>query len=580
MNVTNPSAQVYPMASLYVGDLSSDVTEAELFEKFSVIGPVLSIRVCRDMVTRRSLGYAYVNFQQASDAMRALDTMNFDIVKGKPIRIMWSQRDPSLRRSGVGNIFIKNLDKCIDNKALLDTFSAFGTVLSCKVVTDEQGISKGYGFVHFETEESASIAIAKVNNMLLNGKKVFVAKFVPSKERENQVNEAASKFTNVFIKNFELSWDEEMLRKVFGKFGKILSCKIMRDDRGNSKGFGFVSFEKPENAAKAVTVMNGLDLEESSEEQGTRKLFVSRFQKKSERQEELKRRFDQNRAERSSQFQGVNLYVKNLDDSIDDEKLRKEFESFGTITSAKVMLEGGRSRGFGFVCFSNPEEATKAVTEMNGKIIGSKPLYVALAQKKEERRAQLSYQFMQNYRLNQPSPIPRFPPAAYYRPVQPQLPGFPTPRWSLGTTPRPTVPRVAAPILATGVSQMRSTFNPRPRIMGPSSHYAIQGQVRNVQNSSQGQGSPVAEKPAAEAAPASLTSILASAPAIERKNILGERLYRLIQPSQKRLAGKLTGMLLELETSELLHMVEDSEALEGKVEEALDVLRANGYEIA
>lgn len=152
--------------------------------------------------------------------------MNFDVLRGRPIRIMWSQRDPSLRRSGVGNIFIKNLDKTIDNKAMYDTFSAFGNILSCKVAQDETGSSKGYGFVHFETEEAAVNAITKVNGMLLNGKKVFVGRFIPRKDRERELGEKAKYFTNVYIKNFGDEMDDEKLYEVFSKFGKITSHRV------------------------------------------------------------------------------------------------------------------------------------------------------------------------------------------------------------------------------------------------------------------------------------------------------------------------------------------------------------------
>ncbi len=75
--------------------------------------------------------------------------------------------------------------------------------------------------------------------------------------------------------------------------------------------------------------------------------------------------------------------------------LREEPPYYSLFFCLQVMGDGGRSKGFGFVCFSSPEEATKAVTEMNGRIIVSKPLYVALAQRKEDRKAHLAAQYMQ-----------------------------------------------------------------------------------------------------------------------------------------------------------------------------------------
>eukprot|EP00438_Fugacium_kawagutii_P036246 Skav223685 [mRNA] locus=scaffold1907:30408:33182:+ [translate_table: standard] len=60
---------------------------------------------------------------------------------------------------------------------------------------------------------------------------------------------------------------------------------------------------------------------------------------------------------------------RNLDDSIDEPALKDElFEQFGTITSSAVPLDSnGKCKGFGFVCFASPDEATKAVTEMHLK---------------------------------------------------------------------------------------------------------------------------------------------------------------------------------------------------------------------
>nr|XP_032815369.1 polyadenylate-binding protein 1-like isoform X1 [Petromyzon marinus] len=624
----NPSGPSYPMASLYVGDLHPDVTEAMLYEKFSPAGPVLSIRVCRDMITRRSLGYAYVNFQQPADDMccllpaeRALDTMNFDVIKGKPIRIMWSQRDPSLRKSGVGNVFIKNLDKSIDNKAMYDTFSAFGNILSCKVVCDENG-SRGYGFVHFETQEAADRAIEKMNGMLLNDRKVFVGRFKSRKEREQEMGARAKEFTNVYIKNFGDDMDEDKLREFFGKFGKALSVCVMSDECGKSRGFGFVSFEQHEDAQRAVNEMNGKEL-------NGRTVFVGRAQKKGERQAELKRKFEMLKQERISRYQGVNLYVKNLDDNIDDEQLRKEFAPYGTITSTKVMSEEGRSKGFGFVCFSSPEEATKAVTEMNGRIVGSKPLYVALAQRKEERKAHLTSQYMQRIagmRALPPSTvIGQYQPAApsgYFMPAMPQAQTRtayyapnqmtqirPQQRWPTqqvrpqggyqgmqggmmrqsGTRQQqqqqqqPPI-RTMSPITNTqivrsipGGHRVAATQTLGPRAMpgmGPRNVGAYKyGQP--MRNPIHGHMQQMHQAVHVHGQEPLTPSMLASAPLQEQKQMLGERLFPLIQGMHLSLAGKITGMLLEIDNSELLHMLESPESLRSKVEEAVAVLQAH-----
>ncbi|KAJ1966200.1 Protein phosphatase PP2A regulatory subunit B [Dipsacomyces acuminosporus] len=571
-------------ASLYVGELDASVTEAMLYELFSMIGPVASIRVCRDAVTRRSLGYAYVNFQNRSDGESALETLNYTEIKGRPCRIMWSQRDPSLRKSGSGNIFIKNLDPSIDNKALHDTFAAFGDILSCKVATDENGNSRGYGFVHYETNEAADRAIENVNGMLLNDSKVFVGHHVPRRERQSRLDELRTRFTNVYVKNLAQDVDDKALEELFSKYGEITSAVIQRDEEGNSRGFGFINFEDHEAAMKAVEELH--DTEVHGE-----KIFVSRAQKKAERSEELRRQYEQAKLEKLSKYQGVNLYIKNFEDDIDDEKLRQEFAPYGVITSAKVMRDDkGVSRGFGFVCFSAPEEATKAINEMNGRMLGNKPLYVALAQRREQRRQQMEANQRQ-WRGAAPVGAPVYGAPMYYPPGYAAAPrgGYPAPRpvrWQGGQPPVPgqypmpgqyPVPQYPVP----GGARPPRPRNPRQP--GGRGGYAARGGRGGYRNNpratqqapAQPQEAPQTDAPAPAAEqPTVLTAAaLAAAPEEEQKQMLGEALYPLIAAHDEERAGKITGMLLEMDNSELLHLLENAEALEAKVSEAVEVLK-------
>ncbi|KNC78792.1 polyadenylate-binding protein 1 [Sphaeroforma arctica JP610] len=594
--------------SLYVGDLHPEVNEALLFEIFNAVGPVASIRVCRDNITRRSLGYAYVNFHNFLDAERALDTMNYADIKEQPCRIMWSQRDPAQRKSGLGNVFIKNLSKEIDNKALYDTFSAFGNILSCKIVENEVCESLGYGFVHYESDESAENAIEKVNGMLLAGKKVFVGPFIARKERQDGDEAPKIKFTNVFVKNFPTTWDSDKLREVFADFGTVTSAVANVNTDGTSAGSGFVCFDNYEAAAKSVEAMNEKVIEEKA-------LYCGRAQKKSEREAELRAKFDALKLERAQKYHGVNLYVKNLDDTLSEERVRTEFAPFGTITSLKIMHDDkGVSKGFGFVCFETAEEATKAVTEMNGRMLLSKPLYVALAQRKEDRKLQLQNQYA--VRANgmvrgpagmQPQLYPAGGPMFYTGPgvgVVPNGQMVGGRRWT---------PPAGNVNVRGGYAQM-----PPPGYMGPGvnmQNVPQQQQQRNGNNNRNNNGRPQngqqprmplqqntragvnqyrqsqgAIKQIVNPVPAvspvfpgqePLTaSMLAEASAVQQKQLLGERLYPLIAATHTELAGKITGMLLEMDNSELLHLLETPDALSLKVKEAVLVLETHQQQLS
>eukprot|EP01101_Sappina_pedata_P011980 TRINITY_DN813_c1_g3_i1.p1 TRINITY_DN813_c1_g3~~TRINITY_DN813_c1_g3_i1.p1 ORF type:complete len:639 (-),score=287.71 TRINITY_DN813_c1_g3_i1:209-1942(-) len=426
-------------SSLYVGDLHPEVTEADLFKHFSAAGDVALVRVCRDANRRVSLGYAYVNFLTSQNAEKALNELNYTVIKGRPCRVMWSQRDATLRKSGVANLFVKNINKSVDLKQLNDLFTPFGAIVSSKIALDHAFKSKGYGFVNFSKQEEADAAIAGLNGLTVAEKELFVGKFIPRDQRPISppreipapistipaaqipaiiYQKPAEQFTNIFIKPIVEPINEDGLKEHFAVFGDIESAHIARHlegpAAGQTKGYGFVNFHGHDSAVTAVTSMNGKVIQE-----GSKPISVTRYMKKSEREIEKRKNPQplvhhnphhgfghrgQHHGHNGPRFagrhgaphhhhqghraqNGINVYVKNIDTALNEEAVKAAFAPFGKVLQVRIMKnEHHISREFGFVTFATPEEAQDAIEKMNGQTIGSRAVVVAVAHRKDHTR--------------------------------------------------------------------------------------------------------------------------------------------------------------------------------------------------
>eukprot|EP00892_Ulva_mutabilis_P010588 jgi/Ulvmu1/7901/UM004_0133.1 len=374
-------------SALYVGDLDHDVQETDLFELFNEFGPVHSVRVCRDAVTRRSLGYAYVNLNTTLNpeaANTAKTKLNYHVLNGKAIRIMWATKNARNRVNSSGNIFVKNLRKTITTRELHDTFAVFGEILSCKVAVDKDGHSKGYGFVHFSEPAAAKEAIRDVNRAQLgdSDKTITVTEYLSKEDRVDP----RQLFTNVYAKNLPDSIRTEVdVKAMFAEYGDISSVALMKTspDQDTGNCFVFVDFATHNAAAAACDALHEKYMD-------GRKLYVARAQTKEERQEVLQRRYEQDCFQAVQPTEGQNIYVKNLDPAIDERTLHSAFSKFGQISSVKIVRDSttNKSRGFGFVSFVKRSSGEHAVSQMQGCQLGGKQLYVALAQPKALRAEQ------------------------------------------------------------------------------------------------------------------------------------------------------------------------------------------------
>lgn len=542
--------------TLYVGDLSPEVTEATLYSIFSPVGSVSSVRVCRDYLTCQSLGYAYVNFHIQADAERALKTLNYTQILGRPCRVSWSHQDPKglarpPRRSRGFGIVVSNLSKIIDKRRLVDTFRIFGDIISCKLMSDTTaGENWSQGIIHYASGLSAENAMEQANGMVVEGQALHVTQYRSPREREGY---SKDNFVSLYVKNFPDEWDELKLKELAAKYGEYKDCVVQKDDAGKSRGFGFINYKIPEDAKKAVEGLHEMEVVSKTGEK--MKLYVARAQSKKERQKLLKEKYDAQREDEANR----NLYVKGLLDSVDQEQLRAVFSSVGAISSCRVMREkNGISKGFGFVLYETEEAAREAIQNFHSRElhgIGG-PLHVAIAKKSKPRNQRFNNQIypenntpFHNYgakvapwipfERHASSPVGNMPfgnhPAGYSFP--PQTPRGPYSGGYQGLVPQihpvgmPLVPYQQIPY---------HHVNPHPPFM----------EDRELARIMQLQSK-------------------------EQKQWLGEKIFAAIERKREKVAeaGKITGMLLEMDSAILIKLLHQPGMLDEKIQQATEVLR-------
>jgi len=440
------------------------------------------------------------------------------------------------------------------------------------------------------------------------------------------------------------------VNETFGKYGKISSTLVREDNKGRK--FAFVSFEEHDSAKKAVEELHGndmrtdaqkaedgdKDMEKDCDGHPAHQFYVQRAQNKKERAADLRGKYT---PAGDGKAGSVNLYVKNLDESMDDDALRALFEPFGAVTSAKAVMDEGKDgeakqcKGFGFVNFAQPEEATKAVTEMHLKVVKGKPLYVGLAEKKDARQERLRQRYvpgemkggmkggkggmkggkdggkgggpmgMQGGPMGMPGgqgmmmgmggmgmqggpmmmgkgQMPGMMPGMGMMNPQMmmgkgqmpgmnpqmmmgkgQMPGM-NPQMMMGKGQMPGMPMMN-PQMMMGKAPMQGMPMGKGMPMGP-----MPGQMGMMPQGMPNQGAAAAPNPNAPLSAAAL----AAAPPATQKQMIGEKLFPAICKFNQELAGKITGMMLEMDNSELLLLLESDQQMKMKVDEALRVLQA------
>ena len=546
--------QIYSTMSsfLFAADLPDGTCEEDLYGFFNGYNMISS-----KVISNINKTYAFVSFQTKNDAERARRELNGVTIQAKyassinkvskPVRLCrYESRNILSNIDPRCNLLVKNLSPQVSAHLLFNTFIKYGDVRSSKLMVDIMGQSKGFGFISYYRWEDSVSAIEHLNNTELGGKNIKINYL--EKGRHHVV-----KRNNIYVKEIpKKNFSDKELIELFNKFGKINSAIVLKDEKGESKGFGFVCFEKPEDAEKAQKEMNGKKIFDDVEN----KLYVSFALKKAERKEELIKM----KEKLFKESQKMTIYAKIQD----DEKIKTEEEFKKRIMDylQKIMGQDYKPKLIkvrieqknAFITMNNKEDAKEFIKKFQELVEEKNDIYFNTYKSKLERiNAQLKFKNYNNF-SETGSHVPSssssmrggrvFKDYNNFGPQQmvPNQPQFPNPR----NQGRPQFKNY------NDFSNMNNNMNNNMNINSQFNQFTQNKKFVNYNNFNDNN---LSNDAIFDNTYQELRRKMDKIEGIKDREQAGDFIFELAEAMYKEEAGKITGMILEYELDKVINMI-------------------------
>jgi len=184
------------MCRIYVGSINFDVREEHLRTAFQPFGPIKAISMSWDPLTQKHKGFAFVDFDVPEAAQIALEQMNGAFISGRNIKVGRPSNMPQaeaiiqeIQREAMeyNRVYVGGVHKDLSQDDIKSVFEAFGVIANCEMApTVVEGRHKGYGFIEFESVQSAQDAINSMNGFDLGGQYLRVGRAITPPDTVNQ----------------------------------------------------------------------------------------------------------------------------------------------------------------------------------------------------------------------------------------------------------------------------------------------------------------------------------------------------------------------------------------------------------